>query len=238
MKRSLLLPMALLLFFGFSAVSSADTKKAAEAFLHRDYQESYKQLIPDAENGDPGAQWGLGLLYGMGRGVPQNNQTSFYWYKKAAEQGFPPAEADVGFAYALGRGVEKNEGLAAQWMMKAAVHGEARGQIALALMFHSGQGVQQDHDKEFYWTQRSANQGNSTAQFFLAGDYIMGNGTEPDIKKSYFWLILAKSKMSDDDQNFETTLSTIKTLEQNLSPSDIALIQSQAQLWTEKEESP
>jgi TPR repeat protein len=40
-----------------------------------------------AEQGDMGAQRGLGHMYTSGRGVPQDDVKSAEWYERAANQG-------------------------------------------------------------------------------------------------------------------------------------------------------
>ncbi|MGL6187720.1 MAG: tetratricopeptide repeat protein [Holosporales bacterium] len=44
-------------------------------------------LISKAEQGDADFQYRLAKLYKKGRGVPQDFQAAFQWYRKAADQG-------------------------------------------------------------------------------------------------------------------------------------------------------
>ena len=41
-----------------------------------------------AEQGDAEAQYGLGVFFANGIGVPQNETAAASWYRKAAEQGY------------------------------------------------------------------------------------------------------------------------------------------------------
>jgi TPR repeat protein len=44
-----------------------------------------------AEQGDPMAQYRLGVMYAKGWGVPQDDTAAVSWYRKAADQGDVPA---------------------------------------------------------------------------------------------------------------------------------------------------
>jgi TPR repeat protein len=48
-----------------------------------------------AEQNDPGAQYGIGLLYEHGKGVTQDITQATLWYKKAAEGGDEQAKAKL-----------------------------------------------------------------------------------------------------------------------------------------------
>ena len=49
-------------------------------------------FIREAHEGDIDAQYGLGLIYAEGRGVPQDDATAFFWLSRAVEQGDRDAE--------------------------------------------------------------------------------------------------------------------------------------------------
>ena len=45
-----------------------------------------------AEQGDPVAQYQLGLMYEIGEGVPADAGEAEYWYGQAVDQGYGPGE--------------------------------------------------------------------------------------------------------------------------------------------------
>jgi len=55
-----------------------------------------------AEAGEAIAQYNLGVLYAVGRGVPQDDAEAVRWYRLAAEQGDADAQNNLGFMYANG----------------------------------------------------------------------------------------------------------------------------------------
>ena len=65
------------------AVLAAFQPRLAEA-------EDFKHLRMAAEKGE--AQLNLGLLYDIGKGVPEDDGEAVKWYRKAAEQGDPWAQ--------------------------------------------------------------------------------------------------------------------------------------------------
>ena len=48
----------------------------------------FKSLKALAEKGDARAQCELGIRYGYGLGVPEDDKEAVKWFRKAAEQGF------------------------------------------------------------------------------------------------------------------------------------------------------
>ncbi|HEY6971976.1 MAG TPA: rhomboid family intramembrane serine protease, partial [Candidatus Angelobacter sp.] len=53
-----------------------------------------------AEMGDESAEYGLGLMYERGEGVPRDAQEAIKWYRKAADHGSPVILNDVAWVYA------------------------------------------------------------------------------------------------------------------------------------------
>lgn len=88
-------------------------------------------LLPLAEKGDPRAQYHLAICYHYGKGVEQDNASTFQWLSKAAEQGHPYAQNDLGTCYRDGIGVEADILKAVEWYQKAADQGVEQAEIEL-----------------------------------------------------------------------------------------------------------
>jgi TPR repeat protein len=69
------------------------------------------------------AEFGLGVMYHKGEGVPQDQTEVIKWYRRAAEQGFAIAQYNRGFMYGKGRGVPQNYVLAHMWYLLATTAG-------------------------------------------------------------------------------------------------------------------
>ncbi|MBQ6003089.1 MAG: SEL1-like repeat protein [Synergistaceae bacterium] len=52
------------------------------------YEKAATQSLPDA-------QYGLGIIYRDGRGVPQSDEKAIEWFTKAAEQGDNDAKTEL-----------------------------------------------------------------------------------------------------------------------------------------------
>ncbi len=95
-------------------------------------QDDLEAVRQATEQGDPNAQFVLGLDYSNGwRGVPQDDQEAVRWYRLAAEQGEvnarfklgADAQFNLGLMYANGRGVLKDSALAHMWPIIAGANG-------------------------------------------------------------------------------------------------------------------
>ena len=84
-----------------------------------------------AEQGEPLAQYYLGLIYKDAFGLGH--------LQSAARSGYAPAQVDLGLRFHAGQGVEVNLEAAAFWYTKAAEQGEPRAFDRLAVMHYYGQ---------------------------------------------------------------------------------------------------
>ena len=86
-------------------------------------QSPLEYLIRCAEQGDAGAQYGLGLNYEFG--VSGDLAEAVRWYRLAAEQGYGPGQLNLGLAYRDGRGVPQNLVYAYMWFSLSEAQGAA-----------------------------------------------------------------------------------------------------------------
>jgi TIR domain/Sel1 repeat len=78
------------------------------------------------------AMTNTGLLYDVGKGVPQDYAEARRWYEKAAAMGEPNAMTNIGLIYAQGKGVPQDYAEARRWFGKAAAAGDATAKDSLA----------------------------------------------------------------------------------------------------------
>jgi TPR repeat protein len=79
-----------------------------------------EELRKSAEQGDPNAQYMLGLAHDVGVGAGQDFAEAAAWYRKAADQGHAGAQFNLGHLYADGRGVTQDLVQAHMWLNLAA----------------------------------------------------------------------------------------------------------------------
>ena len=82
-----------------------------------DYTEAVRVVSQSCRTGlHPWAQthaWVV--MYGNGKGVPEDDAEAVKWYRRAAEQGHALAQSRMGFMYALGEGVPLDDVEAYAW---------------------------------------------------------------------------------------------------------------------------
>src|SRR5271165_61238 len=139
-------------------------------------QKSIAAFEQQASSGNAAAQCGLGVMYAIGGGVPQDYTQAASWWRKAAEQGSAAAQYFLGGSYHEGRGVPQDYAKAALWRGKAAGKGIAMAQAALGASYFEGIGVPQDDAQAAFWFRKAAEQGNAEAEFMLGNLYAQGRG--------------------------------------------------------------
>jgi len=137
-----------------------------------------------AERGEADAQLELGLMYSIGRGVPQDHAEALRWYRKAADQGEAIAQVNLGKMYIFGEGVQQNASEGFRWILKSADQGFAGAQFIIGQMYASGTGVDQDYAEAVRWYRKAADQGYAEAQTNLGNMYSDGNGVTQDYAKA------------------------------------------------------
>ena len=122
MKKIIMIP--LLLAFLIPSISwGADFYKGLVAYKNGDFATSLREWIPLAEQGNFTVQFNLGVMYGSGIGVPQNDNTAVKWYARSAEQGYTSAQKNLSIQYALGQGVIKDYVQSLMWANIAQYNG-------------------------------------------------------------------------------------------------------------------
>ena len=120
---------------GHGPVMAADLlAEGAAAFETGNYGEAASIWRPLAEEGDPKAQFNLGLLHETGRGVTGDPAEAAMWYERAARQGVTQAQLNLAALHQTGRGVAQDPAEALYWLEVAAQLGEgaAREQAVAA----------------------------------------------------------------------------------------------------------
>ncbi len=130
---------------------AADLEVGNEAYDRGDYVTALREWRPLAEQGDAGAQFNLGLLYDMGRGVPQNYAEAAKWYWLAADGGYDKAQFNLALMYNNGTGVTQDYAEAMKWFRLAAEQGDALAQYNLGVMYGNKNGVSQDYVQAHMW---------------------------------------------------------------------------------------
>lgn len=84
------------------------------------YTRAFNWFNLAAEQGDPSAQYNVGVLHAQGQGVKRNYAEAVKWYKLAANQGHMSARFNLGVMYGEGQGVPADFVEAFRWFNLAA----------------------------------------------------------------------------------------------------------------------
>lgn len=96
--------------------------------------ETFKEMLSQAQNGDAESQLTLGDYYrkgyrlGFDMPLVDGIEPSIFWYQKAAEQGNKKAQYYLIKHYQLGIATEIDEEKAEYWLIKYKEKGEKKGQ--------------------------------------------------------------------------------------------------------------
>ena len=115
------------LFGSMGKSSSADYQKGLTAVRSGDYAAALHEFRALAEQGNPSAQYSLGLMYDNGRGVTRDAKESAKWYRKSVEQGHLHSQYNLGVMYANGDGIRQDDVYAHMWFNIVALSGDENG---------------------------------------------------------------------------------------------------------------
>jgi TPR repeat protein len=206
--RPMILLAALLIIASCARLFSPnDIQLAAEAYTAGDYATALRLWRPLAERETRTAQFGLGVLYEDGNGVPRDYAKAEHWYRKAADRGYAKAQYNEGRLYEHGLGVSVDTLQAAKWYILAARQGNPMAQYSLALLYVNDPSVtcaavvprdceamlgdQPDLKLGAIWYRLSAQQGMDFAQNSLGAMYGAGLGVPLDDVEAYAWFSIS-----------------------------------------------
>jgi TPR repeat protein len=225
---------ALILAGGITGSAAAGPyEDGTAAFERDDYATAMRDWRPLANKGFAGAQFGLGVMYANGKGVPSDYGAALSWFRKAADKGYPAAQFELGRLYVNGYGVAKDYAVALSWFRKAADQSYADGQFAMGVMYENGQGVVQDYPMAAAWYRKAADLGNATAQYALGILYYKGDGVPKDLVSAHMWfdLAVARSDKLQPPISAKNATDYRDIVAERMSKAQIAEAEKRAREW-------
>lgn len=135
MKTKFLL--ALFCLVCFQAVASVE--EGVKAYKNKNFPLALSKLREHPT--DQVAQFYLGEMYSIGKGVPKDAVQALAWYRKAADQDNANAQFNLGNRYNKGEVVPKNDVQAVAWYLKATDQQHVDAQLKLAQKYKNGEGM-------------------------------------------------------------------------------------------------
>jgi len=217
----------LILACGLAAPLSAEEDaglydKGLSAYNAGDYKAAYNFTMPLANQGNPAAKNLLGMMYELGKGVPQDLARSVSYYRQGAKQGDPHAQYNLAVSFDSGTGVPQNYREAVRWFRRAADQGITAAQYDLGVMIEGGRGTHKSFQKAASWYQKAAKQGHVQAQNNLAWLYEKGQGVERSLVTAYAWFDVAAA------QGFESAQHKRDVIKAELTAGDLGKAQAKS----------
>ena len=96
----------------------------------------FEACLEQAESGNAGDMYFLGMMYWNGIGVKRNNDKASFWFNEAAKKGSPDAQSRVADLYYYGIGINKDIDQAVKWYTEAAKNGNSDAQFKIGLVYY------------------------------------------------------------------------------------------------------
>ena len=157
-------------------------------------------LMKNAQDGDPSAQFKLGNMYLRGAGFEHSPEKAVALFKKAADQNEPNAMYNLAYCYQHGIGVPVDRMSATMLYKKAADCGDLDALNNLAGCCMRGEGAVRDQNKAAQYYKKAAEQGHAKAQFNYGECCFKGMGTAKDPSEAVYWYKLSAEQGDPDGQ--------------------------------------
>ena len=154
----------LLIFFATPLLDLGGYKNGTAAFERGDYETALREFKVLAAQKDSRGQYGLGLMYDLGAGVPTDFEKAVKWYRLSAKQGNADAQNNLATMYAEGEGVEKDANKAAKWYERAAQQGNFDAPNNLGTMYLQGIGITRNYVRAYMWFHLGEMKGDRAAK--------------------------------------------------------------------------
>jgi uncharacterized protein len=200
---------------------TSDLKVAKKAYKKGEYDRALKYFRKASDDGNIVADWYLGHMYRMGKGISRDDATAYSYYSRVADA-FDPEEQDqnrlrvmvdavlrvadyrlVGIPEA---GVPRDYDYAARtYLRMATTYGHPAAQYALGLMNIEGQGLKSNPQQGLKWMMAAARKRYAPSEAYLGDLYWTGRIVEQDRTRALMWYILAKdSEKAPDGPDIES----------------------------------
>ena len=225
-----------------------DLKRAKKAYSKGQYDRAMKFFRRSSEDGNIVADWYLGHMYRMGRGVARDDATAYSYYSRVAEQ-YDPDEpdqnrlritvdamvriADYQRSGVASAGIAQNPASAARTYLKiATAYGHPAAQYALGVMSIKGQGMKQNPQQGLKWLIASARKRHASSEAYLGELYLEGKLVRADRTRAVMWYILAKQSARPEEN--PEIFDRAAQLEGKLSEDERLEAEARARVWNEQ----
>jgi uncharacterized protein len=203
---------------------TSDFKKARKAYDSGNYGRALEYFRKESEEGNPVADWYLGHMYRLGRGVPRDPSVAYSYYSRVAES-YDPEETDpnrlriavdsqlrlTGYLQTglPGAGIAADPATAAKnYLRIASNYGHPLAMYELGVMNIRGVGVTANPQQGLKWLIAAARKRSPEAEAYLGELYWKGEFVRRDETRALMWYSLATSTTEDLDDAATRTRTT------------------------------
>lgn len=155
-------------------------------FENHNFQDAFIYAEKSALQGCADAAYLLGYLYANGKGVENNKEKAFEWYKNAAPKN-KEAKMNLAIFYFTGEGTKQNYESAFQLFQELASKGETDAYNYLGYMYEQGLGTAKNNQQACIWYRKGAEANDRVAQYNLALSLWDGKGIVQDQEEALKW---------------------------------------------------
>jgi uncharacterized protein len=225
-----------------------DLKKGKKAYSKGDYSRALKFFQKSSEDGNIIADWYLGHMYRLGRGVSRDPAVAFSYYSRVADN-FDPAEpeqnrlrvmvdsqlrvADYQRSGLPQARIKPNPQLASRTYLRlATTYGHPRALYALGVMSIEGEGMNKNPQQGIKWLNAAIRKRSPEAAAYLSELYLTGRVVKHDETRALMWSIIAsESAVPEENPNIFS-----RTAELRFGASEEVRIEAEARarVWSEQ----
>jgi TPR repeat protein len=135
------------------------------------------------------AQLELGMAYGRGEGLKQDEMQALRWLTLAANNQNRDAQRMLGASLFYGHSGVTNKTDGLRWLKLAVAQNDLIGMFHLGIVYLDETSDSEDDEEGLHWLHQAAKRGLPEAQFFLGGVYLVGRSfIESDPIRAEAWL--------------------------------------------------
>lgn len=192
-----------------------DLKQGRDAYARGEYGRARDAFMRSADEGNIIAEWYLGHMYRLGRGVPVDAATAYSYFSRVADN-FTPDEQDpnrlritvdaqIRVADYLRLGIpsahlKANSAAAARTYLQMATNfGHPRAFYGLGVMSVEGEGMRKNTPQGLKWLTAAARKHSGEAAAYLGDLSAEGDEVQQDDAKALTWYIIAAQNVNQDE---------------------------------------
>jgi len=204
-----------------------DLKIGRDAYSRGDYDRARQAFLRASDDGNVVADWYLGHMYRLGKGVPASPAVAFSYFRRVADT-FDPEERDpyrlritvdaqIRVADYLRVGIPASkmpanpDAAARIYLRMATNYGHPRAFYGLGVMNIEGIGVRKNPQQGLKWLNAAARKHSPEAAAYLGDIYAAGQIVPQDDTRALSWyLIAAQTAQRDDNPEIFARLTELR----------------------------